>query len=53
MKILIPKTYNTIIYDKKYEQLDYTIIKNLKYSKMAIYNLLKQLHQTDFFISKK
>ena len=53
MKVLIPKTCDAIIYGKKCRQSGHTIAKNLEYSKMAVYNLLKQLHQTDSSIPKK
>ena len=53
MKVLIPKTCDAIIYGKKCRQSGHTIAKNLEYSKMAVYNLLKQLCQTDSSIPKK
>ncbi len=53
MKPLISKTYSAIIYNKNYKQSDYTIVKQLECDKMAIYNILKCLHKTDSFTSKK
>ncbi len=51
--MLIPKTHDAIIYDKKCKQSGCTIAKNLGYSKIAVYDLLKQLCQIGFFILKK
>ena len=53
MKALISKIYRIIIYGKKCRQSGCTIAKNLGCSKTAVYNLLKQLRQTDSFTPKK